>query len=52
LEDRYRKCKWVKEQWVTDLLKRHFSDDEAKRALLDKYPRHAWQHLPELKAYR
>lgn len=43
---------WVKDQHLRDTYTRAYQDDDRKRALLEQFPPHSWQHLPELKKYR
>ena len=45
---------WVKDSGVKHRWRGHLQgmSDDWKRALLDQYPRHAWEHLPELQGYR
>lgn len=54
LIDKYRK-KWARilDNPDTAEIKRRFMNepDEAKKAVLENYPRHAWQHIDALKSF-
>ena len=51
LEYRYRHAAWIRNESIDELVASRCTE-ETKRAFLYTFPRHSWEHLPELRLYR